>query len=726
MGKNDWQAKCCGNPLRRLLPALLLLLPLLAACGDQAVEGRLSPENTRVGTETLALDLGAFPLEESAVCRIEPVADPPDLAGAEIQAYSFEIDTEETLLSVMELTIPYDQEALAGQSPAGNIAAAYYNESSGQWEPVPFTVNEEAATLTIYTDHLSVYGCFEVTNPHTKEAYAAYAIPAFAMAGMHQADPNAVIATAVANGGEPGEDAVEAGLAIVDTVLGLSSAGVDAAAFLAELGGSGGAAAHSLLSDIGERLGDLGLLCSIAQISYGMYNIYNGNTDAVFPCYATALKTGVGYTAGKLGARLFSLASVGVMAVEYSINTFAEEALSGRKDIYQKAYSLYYESPGAKRSARDWANLFIKAREGAASADRYQLRIEGLVRRYVDEFWEDELRIAEYQEQAQEHGFTGGGGLNEKIKAEISNDFKVQLYRGVLQDAFKLVAQKEALAAEQALLAELNRFKDELNTVCTLEFYDSTVSQEKPVSDAAGARAAVTLPDTVTDRESWSAVLSETGSGQIQFTVLAYLMAGSPKELELYEKDAPETAEPQLTLAFTMETNQTRVDIGVEALPLAELLGDHSGTCTLTEVFVSDALMERAKNDPFTFDNETLSFYGDCEAEMLVALKEAEGQVNDCLIRISSEDPDSGENTVTLYMDEESGPWQFPCHYQNGVFTMTESEIYAEGFRMALSLSAQKDADGAIRLSGSLEAWVAGYEHDLRMTTAIKTSRAAV
>lgn len=727
---NQYSFTMCRRCIALLLTACLLL-PMLAACGKSGHtaakpnEGKLTPENTRVGSDTLSLSLGRYPLEGEAECRIAPVENPPPLPGADIRAYSFEIDTQEDLLSVMELTIPFDDAALQEQSPQGNIAAAYYNEETTAWEPVPFRINEDTRTITIYTDHLSVYGCFEVTNPNTREAYAAYAIPAFAMTGMMgNADPNSIITTAVSNGGTPGDDAVEAGLSIMDKVLNLSIAGVDTAAFLSELGGSTGAAGASLLGDIGKRLGDLGLLCSIAQVGYGMYNVYNGKTDAVFPCYADALKTGVGYTGGKLGGRLFSVAMVGVLAIEYSINTFAQEALSGRKDIYNEAYRLYYDSPGVKRSARDWAAILIKAKEGAASAERYQLRVEGLVQRYADEFWQDELRIAEYQEQAQTHGFTGGGGLNERIKAEITNDFKLGLYRGVLQDAFKLIAQKEAMAAERALLAELDFMKAKLNTPCALELYDGTLSETKPHSHLAGARAAIKLPDTVTGAEAWSAILDEQGNGSIRFTLLGYLMANGPKELEIYEEDAAGPA-PTLTLPFSMETATARLDIGVEALPLSELLGDHHGTITLTEVFISDAIMSRAENDPYYFDNEDLDFHGDCDAAMLVALKEAEGQVNPCLIQISSDDPLSGNAAITLHLGEEGGAQLFQSHYGNGVFTMEEEAASMEGFNVSLRLSAAKDVDGTIRLAGAFEAWPPQYENDLKMYMTIETSRAA-
>ncbi|MGE4273645.1 MAG: hypothetical protein AB7E31_12365 [Desulfitobacterium sp.] len=139
-----------------------------------------------------------------------------------------------------------------------------------------------------------------MTNENTRKAYAAYAIPAFAKTKMKGLNADAVITNSVQNGGNPGSSAVEAGLSVLDLSLAISGAGLETAAHISGALGSGGAASSSLLGDINERLGDLGLLCSIAQVSYGMYNVYNGDQKAIFPCYANALKTGIGYTAGKI------------------------------------------------------------------------------------------------------------------------------------------------------------------------------------------------------------------------------------------------------------------------------------------------------------------------------------------------------------------------------------------------------------------------------------------
>ena len=491
---------------KRILCFLLaLLLALSAGCsklpaiGGGGTSGTIGGGETRVEDGKLSLEIGENGLNGEAACTIAPVKNPPPLEGVEINAYEFDIDTDEEILDVMQLTIPYDAKAV---QDGGSVCAAYYNEETAAWEPVSFTVNEDEGTVTIFTDHLSLYGCFEVKDENTKNAYAAYAIPSLALSSLYNTsvDPNVLVEQAVNNDGMPTDDAVAVGMDVLGNTLSLGGAATETAEFLiTTLGGDSG-----ILKPLTDRIGQLGYAVGVAQVAYGMYNIYQGDADAIFPCYANALKTGTSYVGSKLGGNLFGLAFVGVMCIDYSLNKFATEALSGRKDIYNKAYHLYYESAGVKRTAKDWASILLKAQSGAASAAKYQLRIEGLVNRYADQFWQDELVIAAYQSEAMGHGFTGGGGLNEKIQQEISNSFKVELYRGVLQEAFKILAQKQALAAEKTLLQELNAIKQELNKKYTLSLYDGSLTAEKPVSEAAGCIAYVTVSDNTLDAENWS------------------------------------------------------------------------------------------------------------------------------------------------------------------------------------------------------------------------------
>lgn len=624
----------------------------------------LKPDRASVETnDGVMLDMGEYPLDSEAKCEIKRV-NAPRLEGVEIQAYDFSVDTEEELISVMELTIPYDKKALGDLKPEGNVGAAYYNEESGEWEPVSFDINDNG-TVTIYTEHLSTYGCFVIENEKTRDACAAYAIPSRAIshASEGNVDANAIITSAVNNGGNPTMDAVEAGLSILDIALAIGAAGVDTISYgLNSVSGvMGNVEGNNLFNSLSEKLGHLGMAVSIAQIANGMCNVYYGNTDAIFPCYRDSLKGSMAYIGGQLGNKLFSLAFLGVVVVDYSINKFGETAKTGREDIYRKAYSLYYEEKENQRSAKEWANVFLAARQTAKSTDRYYLRIEGLVKRYTDQFWKDELAVSYYQSQAQKAGFTGGGGLNEAMKEEISKEHADKLFRGVLQDAFKLIAERDARIAEKNLFKELNEIREKLNKVCTLEIYDESVSNEKKKSDMAGAGVFVSLPDDITDAEKWSTVLNDKGEGRIQFTLLAYLMAGLPDELRLYEKGTPQNEEPDATFSFLMKDYTQRLNVGAEALSLDQIVGKYDVTVS------------------FEGDEEKGFFEFDKSGESLIAIDSRGNSME------MSYAPDTGTAvSVREFGDEDDVvtlTTTFVFRLENGVVKMSGEGFQTDGKR---------------------------------------------
>lgn len=690
--------------MKKLIVLLLCLsfMVQLAGCAwpsgganGKGVTGTLSPENSRVGSASLALDMGTHPLDEEARCTIKSAAAPVAMEGVDIQAYEFSIDTDEELLSVMELTLPYDEKELDGLSPEGNVGAAYYNEETAEWEPVSFKLNDNG-TLTIYTEHLSTYGCFVTKDDFTRDAYVSYVIPEFAYTSNYSIDADSIITDTVNNGGNPSDSAVKTGLEVLDLALSLGSAGVDTVSYElnALTGVTKGVSGNSLMNGISDRLGTLGVAVSVAQVAMGMYDIYNGNTKAIFPCYRDSLKGSVAYVGGKAGSKLFSLAFLGVLAIDYSINKFGETAWAGRTDIYRKAYALYYEEEGGKPTAREWAKLFLNARETAKSPERYQLRIEGLVNRYVNKFWANDTVVAYYQSEVSKgSGFTGGGGLSESMKAEISREYANELYRGVLQDAFKLIADRDVRIANQNVLKELNAIKRELNKACTIELYDGTLSDDKKKSDMADATVFVTLPDAVADADSWSTALNSEGSGQIQFTLLAYLMAGMPSELCLYAKGTSKNDEPTARIPFTVENFTQRVDIGVEALPLSEILGSYEGDLTINTLVLSEAGYQQYLNTLDADDKRPSK--AECD-EMITAIL-AENPLSVQSLSISSDAPESGECVIQVNVINSKGdsyPATSKARYEND-FLITDGEK-GEG-RIAVT----KEADGTIRIAGS-------------------------
>ena len=681
-----------------LLLIAALVLPLFTGCskltGGKGEKGIISPETARVGSDTLALDMGDFPMDGEATCEIKPV-DAPALDGIEIDAYEFSLDTDEAPLSVMELTLPYDEKALGGLDPNGNVGAAYFNEETQEWEPVSFTVNDNG-TVTIYTEHLSTYGCFVTTNDNTRKAYVSYVTPENAVYAGYSTDPDNVIIDTANNGGNPGELASITGWEVVEGLFEIGSAGIDATSHtLNSLSGFMlTAPKNSLLNNISERVGQLGLAISAAQVAVGMYDIYNGKTDAIGPCYREALKGSTAYVGGKAAGKLFGLAFLGVQAIDYSLTKFGEEAWKGRTDIYRTAYSLYYEGHEGKRTVRQWADIFLKARETARSPEAYALRIEGLVNRYVNQFWADETIVADYQSQAMKHGFTGGGGLKESVKEQISQEYANKLYRDDIQKAFKLIAERDVRIANRDVLKELKAVGKELNKYCSLELYDGTLTGDKKQSDRTGMEAFVTLPASVQDAEEWHATLNSEGGGTIKFTLLAYLMAGAPTELRLLEKDASPSGEPVAVIPFAMESANQRVDIGGDALPLAEILGSYDGELSINSVTISEETYQAYLAEMSDSDDAPGS-RAECDAALNSMLQENPLSIDS--LSISSDAPESGQCVIKVTVSNSDGdayPGTVSARYENG-FLITAGE------KGESRIAVTKAADGTISIAGN-------------------------
>ena len=673
----------------------------LTGCGqastskqEKQITGILNAEVAKVGTDKLSLDMGDFPLTSEAECVIKSV-DAPALEGVDIVAYDFSIDTEGELFPVMKLTIPYNVDELGGKDPEGRVGAAYYNEDTKVWEPVSFDINKDQGTLTIYTDHLSIYGCFAIENENQRGAYIDYVIPSFAMDGVDLTLANNIIINAVENGGNPQADAVDLGLTTLDTLLSIGDAGIATISQAKESlsGMMGTAKGLSLYAEIGNMVDNLGLVVSVAQVAQGMYNIYNGNSKEIFPCYNNALKGSYSYVAGKAGTHLVSIAFLGTMIIDYSITSFAEAAIQGRKDIYAKAYSMYYESNEVKRNVKDWAKVFMDARKTASSAERYGLRIEGLVQRYVDQFWKDELAIAQYQDLAMKQGFTGGGGLNEQIKTEISESYKNELYRGIVQDAFRLIAEKDYRNAENEVRKTLMEIREKLNQRCTIELYDGSIADTNKNSEMADMQVYLNVPDDIIDPESWSTTLDKKGNGKIQFTALAYLWANEPTELKIYEKGKSREEEPDATVSFTMTDIVQKVDIGVVGVPLEELIGEYEGSKEIISINLTDDGYQAYLD----MEPETVTSKAECdEAVWSLYLEEQESSpLNAVKITITSEDIISGLCSINGIIENNNGPqtMSIDCEYKGGSLDL-------KGQEEKTFITPIKEADGTIRIKG--------------------------
>jgi len=520
--------------------------------GENSIVGTLSNTTFEVSENGVGIEVSPVALNNPATVTITPRDDLPPLEEISITGYDFDIDTDEELAGVMWITLPYDKSQLDPDVDVSQqVGAAYFNESTQEWESVDYRIDEVHSNVIITTDHLSIYGAFVVGKEYSRAAYVQYTIPRFAMrASSASSQYDEVIREAIEQNMVPGPSALELGNSIVSNWLNFSDAGIKLLSPIYDT---------EFVSGLSNAITNVGLLSAVAQAAV---DYQSGNNTAL---YGNLIKNLTNFGISKFGTAMMNLASVGVFCIDYSISQFANEAISGRKDIYQKAYQLYYEHE-AKRTAKDWYLIFMPLAKAAQSPAELNQKVMAEIDRYTKQFWEDETMVAYYQDRAMNYGFTGGGGLNQSIMDEISKNYKIELLQGLLQPVFGQISRKLAAEQEAQVRKELDYIAKQLNTLVTVQVFDSVydAAASKPVKATyAGYIARIApLAEEVTDKDKWQQVIDNEGKASLPFRIMGHLMAGSPNKVEIVSPDDPDTV--LKTIEFIVTPPTVQVDIGEE------------------------------------------------------------------------------------------------------------------------------------------------------------------
>jgi len=229
-----------------------------------------------------------------------------------------------------------------------------------------------------------------------------------------------------------------------------------------------------------------------------------------------------------------NLCMISVAIIDYSLNKFAEEAWAGRKELYRAAYELYYsEGQDGYRSRYDWYNLFWPGfiKDGMTES-RISYLIDGYVTNYCDKFWDNTDRIATYLALAKDMGFSSGGGLNEKIKKEISDEYRQYLYNNKdrLPEVFERIGEKLKKRQYDIMKDQMISYAYHMDKYVTLHLKDVNASGGS--SDYAGYKVKFKrLPISIIDPEYWECKLNDKGEGDIKFRLFGYVAANVSPQL---------------------------------------------------------------------------------------------------------------------------------------------------------------------------------------------------
>ena len=560
---------------KRLISLLLIFAMIipLTGCGggdtspqvkeESLAEGVLNEENLVLGSEGVELRLDPVLISSDTNAKITKVSNAPPLdeeGEIDLEVYDFSLEGITQVDGVIQLAIPLD--LAEGEIPG----AAYLNETTGQWEPVAFMYDEASGSVVILTDHLSKYGVFTVTNEGTRRARLEF----LGIYGENKDEDFLAAIEEYSIGGVPAAQCIEIGAGAAGDAMQLGSD------FLGGIVQSAGYLAYGedVVSNIGDHLGNIGLMVSVVQIGT---NIYNGKiNDALVGSMKLSHTYIMSKVASKLSSSVMSASMAAVAIVDYAINKFGTTAIEGRADIYRDAYSIYYTKgeDGFKGSDYWYKTFYPMFKDPTLSEEALKAKIDAIITEHCNEFWTgtNKLGVDYFVSEAREKfNWTGGGaGLNKDLQDSISQERRAMLYNDILPGVFNHIALKINMENEIRLREEYKALSDYLNTSVKFTLKD-------PKKTYAGHQAKFSPLSEKAVVKDWSGKFQSDGSITTSFTLYGHMLAGSPTSLKIWEPDADiEKDEPVRVIDFKVTPPLVEIVLGEEIGSLKYEGGDET------------------------------------------------------------------------------------------------------------------------------------------------------
>lgn len=571
-----------------------LLLGSLAGCGGgsgKSDAATLSPESTGVAMSNgVSVELGDYVLDGEAEFTVakQPVEENKD-EGYKIEAYDFKLGEMSDLSDFITLRIPYDTAYCEeGQDPAKCVGAKYKNEETGQWEDVLFEVDAAANELVIYTDHLSTFGAFYVRNEGKRSAYITDI--SSNVAGIDQQKAMNALREFVDGGGAAGEEAVGLAAQIITAhngfmggiagAAGETGFATDLTGTILSIASAGSPTFDTALADSAyKKLGKLGKVAAAVKIGAVILSTEKTDVDTL-GLYKDTAMLALSYAE----SAAWGLAASGLFIFDYTISSMFEQGMAMKMDKIDEVYVYFNDEYISKdrqgfqwtaRSLKDWRQVLIDIAEANPNEADAKAAVEAEIERYARVFWtlnsaDMGVIVSEMKEKNSKSSVTIPTPTEAEMKTLVDG-YKAQLYER-LYPVTQSVSVYMQRKAEAAYLAALNEVKAFFNQSITFNIVEDVPDGEKSQYDGYALRFAPLSENAV--KESWRGMLKGAAGASTKFTLLGYVQAGCPKELQLFKpSDDPESDEPELTLGFKLSAPVTEVTLG--GLPLEELLGTY-------------------------------------------------------------------------------------------------------------------------------------------------------
>ena len=625
---------------------------------------------------------------EMEVTQMEEVVD--DLIGASYTEYEITLGDIHELGGYVELRLPYNEANIpAGEDPEQCVAAMYFDETEGEWVPVDYEVDTATKEVVIYTDHFSKYRCYEFKDEGKRMAQIIKVSDVLDKVSFE--DAKKAMEEFIYYEFEDQECRAVVAPYIEETFKDFVSKTGDASTYvgnivtnLVTLSGGDQAFEHMPKSSkIIECMGKAGLYISVVTFMMSVTKS-DKTSDDILQIYKDAAYLLVAAS----GSSWLGGIAAAAWLVDLTLTEAASYVRGSVKEDEMKAYRYYMNSNGKYNNHKhltraEWRQIIYEIATQPPTSKDFDANNEIMnkIDAYCNEFWtmNYDIRYDVYADV----GLTGKLQADAKMQQEISSEYKGELL-DELQGVFAAVQLQLQREARAAAMKELNKLIKYFNETYTVNIKEVVDKDKKP--RFGGCQAVFSPLYSEENKEEWTVILDDKGCAKVEMTWIGYILAGEPKEIQIYSPNAdltkPET-KPILTVPFSMLNLD--VELKYEGIPLEELIGIYTGSSRLTHIELTDAGFAAIKasyanqqgddDDPWKIDGKAVSEMTkpECDAILNESIQDGENNANLQELEITSENPASGKCVVILrYYSDDSGITEIPmdCEYADGIFTI--------------------------------------------------------
>ena len=428
------------------------------------------------------------------------------------------------------------------------VNAAYFNEEEGRWEPVCFKYDETSGTVTISTNHLSVYSVFFTDDiPTCLSKLSFWGITP----NMYEMEEALKKLLYIVSSDDPDAQMARE---FKDEMSLWQSVGLDGLYNIVT------SVSEPLLNFKPEALdnavnfmGYLGTAMSILDVVGA--DIKGDNVGVLKGTLSTVLNYAGGQMVAAISTPIMAACSGCVAFIGIALEKLNTTVQEHKRDMFRAAYRYYYSKAGNialqgdskfpkdqknpngyLRTTKDWYNYFYSMfAEGKLSEDKLIGVIELAVHRYCDRFWEDNEAVRTWSyEWAKTQGLSSYMWISESDMQQICDEYYADLINGEMVSVIQAIKNNLKVEANNRYHKALDRVASIVNTQYKLQIYDSSKPKEGKSKYAGWKMRFANIASTVSSPQEWECTIGDDGTATLgYFTVYALLQNEMPFEVVL-------------------------------------------------------------------------------------------------------------------------------------------------------------------------------------------------